>query len=138
MEVFLPCTSLASANCSFLATKKDRLATGQSVLRIYSLLKVDLDTQIQCQKLWRKDPFGVETSAFAEENLGRANLGNPIEGISKFNSSDIDFTASKIMKPATPTITTANRMVLGPMRKLPERLLKASTIRNREHVKLSN
>ena len=118
--------------------QKPRLTTGQSVLRIYSLLKADLDTQIQCQKLWRKDPFGVETSAFAEENLGRANLGNPIEGISKLNSSDIDFTASKIMKPATPTITTANRMVLRSMRKLPERLLKASTIRNRERVKLCN
>ena len=107
-------------------------------MRIYSLLNVDLDTQTQCQKLWRKDPFGVETSAFAEENVGRANFGNPIEGILKLNSSDIDFTASKIMKPATPTITTANRVVLRPMRKLLERPLKASTIRNRERVKLSN
>ena len=118
--------------------KKPRLATGKSVLRIYSLLNADLDTQTQCQKLWRKDPFGVETSAFAEENLGRANFGNPIEGILKLNSSDIDFTASKIMKPAAPTITTANRVVLRSMRKLLERPLKASTIRNRERVKLSN
>ena len=107
-------------------------------MRIYSFIDADLDTQIQCQKLWRKDPFGVVTFDFAEENLGRANFGKPIEGILKLNSSDIDFTASKIMKPATPTITTANRMVLRSMRKLPERLLKASTIRNREHVKLSN
>ena len=88
--------------------------------------------------MWRKDPFGVVTFDFAEENLGRANFGKPIEGISKLNSSDIDLTASKIIKPATPTITTANRMVLRSIRKLPERLLKASTIRNREHVKLSN
>ena len=76
--------------------------------------------------------------ALGEENLGRANLVKPIEGISKSNSSEIDFRASKIIKPATPTITTANRMVLRSMRKLPERLLKAPTIRNREHVKLSN
>tara|TARA_B000000532_G_scaffold207478_1_gene175699 strand:- start:79 stop:345 length:267 start_codon:yes stop_codon:yes gene_type:complete len=88
--------------------------------------------------LWRKDPFGVDPSALAEENLGRANFGKPIEGISKFNSSDIDFTASKIIKPATPTITTANRMVLRSIRKLLEQSLKASTIRNRAHVKLSN
>ena len=52
-----------------------------------------------------------------EENLGRANLGKPIEGISKSNSLEIDFTASKIIKPATPTITTANRMVLRAMKK---------------------
>ena len=63
-------------------------------------------------------------SAFAEENLGRANFGNPIEGISKLNSSDIDFTASKIIKPATPTITTAKRMVLRLMRNFPELQLK--------------
>ena len=88
--------------------------------------------------MWRKDPFGVVTFDFAEENLGRANFGKPIEGISKLNSSDIDLTASKIIKPATPTITTANRMVLRSMRKLPEPSLKASTIRNRERVKLSN
>ena len=88
--------------------------------------------------MWRKDPFGVVTFDFAEENLGRANFGNSIEGISKFNSSDIDFTASKIMKPAIPTITAANRMVLRSMKKLSERSLKASTIRNRERVKLSN
>ena len=56
--------------------------------------------------------------ALGEENLGRANLGKPIEGISKSNSSEIDFTASKIIKPATPTITTANRMVLRPMKKI--------------------
>ena len=78
------------------------------------------------------------TFDFAEENLGRANFGKPIEGISKLNSSDIDLTASKITKPATPTITTAKRMVLRSMRKLPKRSLKASTIRNRERVKLSN
>ena len=59
--------------------------------------------------------------AFGEENLGRANLGKPIEGISKSNSSEIDFTASKIIKPATPTITTANRMVLRPMKKIERR-----------------
>ena len=115
--VLLPCTSLAGANCSFMATKNPP-CDGLSILHIYSLLNVDLDTQTQCQKLWRKDPFGVETSAFAEENLGRANFGNPIEGISKLNSSDIDLTASKIIKPATPTITIANRMVLRSMRKL--------------------
>ena len=88
--------------------------------------------------MWRKDPFGVDTLDLAEENLGRANFGKPIEGISKLNSSDIDFTASKIIKPATPTITTANRIVLRSIRKLAERLFKASTIRNRERVKLSN
>ena len=88
--------------------------------------------------MWRKDPFVVVTFDLAEENLGRANFGKPIEGISKLNSSDIDFTASKIIKPATPTSATANRMVLRSMRKLLERLLKASIIRNRERVKLSN
>ena len=76
------------------------------------------------QKLCRKEAFGAETFALGEENLGRANLGKPIEGISKSNSSEIDFTASKIIKPATPTITTANRMVLRPMKKLRERKLK--------------
>ena len=70
-----------------------------------------------CQKLCRKEDFRVETLAFGEENLGRANLGKPIEGISKSNSSEIDFTASKIIKPATPTITTANRMLLRHMKK---------------------
>lgn len=64
------------------------------------------------------------TLALGEENLGRANLGKPIEGISKSNSSEIDFTASKIIKPATPTITTANRMVLRPIKKLRETELK--------------
>ena len=78
------------------------------------------------------------TFDFAEENLVRDNFGKSIEGISKLNSSDIDLTASKIIKPATLTITTANRMVLRSMRKLLERILKASIIRNRERVKLSN
>ena len=64
------------------------------------------------------------TLALGEENLGRANLGKPIEGISKSNSSEIDFTASKIIKPATPTITNANRMVLRSMKKLSEEQLK--------------
>ena len=64
------------------------------------------------------------TLALGEENLGRANLGKPIEGISKSNSSEIDFTASKIIKPATPTITIANRMVLKPIKKLKETKLK--------------
>jgi hypothetical protein len=84
----------------------------------YSLIDTDLATQTPYQKLWRKVPRSVETSTFAEENFGRANFGKPIEGISKSNSSEIDFTASKIIKPATPTITIANRMVLRSMRKL--------------------
>ena len=75
------------------------------------------DQAKSCQKLCRKDVFWAETFALGEENLGRVNLGKPIEGISKSNSSEIDFTASKIIKPATPTITTANRMVLRPMKK---------------------
>ena len=36
----------------------------------------------------------------------------------------MDFTASKIIKPATPTITTANRMVLRPIKKMRETKLK--------------
>ena len=64
------------------------------------------------------------TLALGEENLGKAKLGKLIEGISKSNSSEIDFTASKIIKPATPTITTANRMVLRPIKKLRETELK--------------
>ena len=74
--------------------------------------------------MWRKDPFGVVTFDLVEESLGRANFGKLIEGISKLNSFDIDLTASKIIKLATPTITTANRMVLRSIRKLSERLLK--------------
>ena len=76
------------------------------------------------QKLCRKEAFWADTFALGEENLGRANLGKPIEGISKSNSSEIDFTASKIIKPATPTITNANRMVLRSMKKLSEEQLK--------------
>ena len=89
--------------------------------------------------MWRTDPFGVVTFDFAEESLGRVNFGKPIEGISKLNSSDIDLTASKIMKPATPTITTANRMVLRPMKKI-ERggEIKAETALKLWFVKLSN
>ena len=78
------------------------------------------------------------TLALGEENLGRANLGKPIEGISKSNSSEIDFTASKIIKPATPTITTANRMVLRPMKKIERRGFKAETALKLWFVKLSN
>ena len=51
-------------------------------------------------------------------------MGKPIEGVSKSNSSEIDFTASKIIKPATPTITTANRMVFRAMTKSRERQFK--------------
>ena len=76
------------------------------------------------QKLCLKEAFWAETFALAEENLGRRNLGKPIEGISKSSSSEIDFTASKIIKPATPTITSANRMVLRPIEKLREWKLK--------------
>ena len=78
------------------------------------------------------------TLALGEENLGRANLGKPIEGISKSNSSEIDFTASKIIKPATPTITTANRMVLRPIKKFERNGIKAETALKLWLVKLSN
>ena len=78
------------------------------------------------------------TLALGEENLGRANLGKPIEGISKSNSLEIDFTASKIIKPATPTITTANRMVLRPIKKIERNGIKAETALKLWFVKLSN
>ena len=78
------------------------------------------------------------TLALGEENLGRASLGKPIEGISKSNSSEIDFTASKIIKPATPTITTANRMVLRPIKKIERNAIKAETALKLWFVKLSN
>ena len=89
-------------------------------LCIYFLIDADLVAETLFQKLWRKDPFCAEASTFAEENLGRANFEKLIKGISKLNSFEIDFTASNIIKPATPTITTANRMVLRPMTKLRE------------------
>ena len=73
-----------------------------------------------------------------EENLGRAKLGKPIDGISKSNSSEIDFTASKMIKPATPTITTASRMVLRPMKKIDRKEIKADSALKLWLVKLSN
>ena len=58
--------------------------------------------------------------------------------ISKSNSSEIDFTASKMIKPATPTITTAKRMVLGPIKKIEREEIKAETALKLWFVKLSN
>ena len=90
----------------------------------FAASSVLLDKRAAFQNKCRKEAFRADKFTFGEENLGRANFGKPIEGSSKFNSSEIDFTASKIIKPATPTITKANKMVLRPMTKFQEELLK--------------
>lgn len=65
---------------------------------------------------------------FVEENLGRVNFGNLIEGILKFNFFDIDFIVLKIMKFVILIIIVVNRMVLRFMKKLLEWLLKVLII----------